>query len=116
VAGPESSSSQAFRAYERDYIRGAMGMHFGHYRSLADGMFLRPWRSGPLRDPGETAGGGAEHAGAGPRRDPASASGMTGAGMAALRETAQDRRALDPARFPQLPAELRLDQAGDGDA
>jgi hypothetical protein len=120
MVGHESPGSQPFTARERDYIRAATGMHFGHFPSLADGMFLRPWRNGPLRAQALL-----------PRavqsmlaRDfveiqPARAGGravFTEAGLAALHDMAQDRRALDPARFPQLRAELRLDQDGDGDA
>jgi hypothetical protein len=40
---------------------------------------------------------------------------FTEAGLAALREMAQDRRALDPAHFPQLRAELGLEPATGAD-
>jgi hypothetical protein len=36
-----------FTASERDLIRREMGMHFGQYPSLAEGLFLRTWRGGP---------------------------------------------------------------------
>jgi hypothetical protein len=39
----------SFTASERDLIRREMGMHFGQYPSLADGIFLRIWRGGPQK-------------------------------------------------------------------
>ena len=47
MARQDRPGSQPFTARECDYIRTAMGMHFGHYPSLAEGMFLRSWRSEP---------------------------------------------------------------------
>jgi hypothetical protein len=41
---------------------------------------------------------------------------FTEAGRATLRDMAQDRRALDSARFPRQRAELGLDQANGADA
>ena len=38
-----------FTASERDLIRREMGMHFGQYPSLAEGLFLRTWRGGPQK-------------------------------------------------------------------
>ena len=40
----------SFTASERDLIRHEMGMHFGQYPSLADGIFLRTWRGGPQKN------------------------------------------------------------------
>ena len=40
----------SFTASERDLIRREMGMHFGQYPSLADGIFLRTWRGGPQKN------------------------------------------------------------------
>src|SRR2546421_2960536 len=37
-------------ASERDLIRHEMGIHFGQYPSLADGIFLRTWRGGPQKN------------------------------------------------------------------
>src|ERR687893_2092153 len=39
-------SSSLFSAAERELIRREMGMRFGQYPSLADGLFLRTWRGG----------------------------------------------------------------------
>jgi hypothetical protein len=47
MARHASPAGQPFTARERDDIRVAMNMHFGHYPRLAEGMFLRSSRSGP---------------------------------------------------------------------
>src|SRR3712207_3082263 len=36
-----------FANVERDLIRREMGLHFGQYPRLADGLLLRTWRGGP---------------------------------------------------------------------
>ena len=50
-------SPSLFTAAERELIRHEMGLRFGQYPSLADGLFLRTWRTGPNkgepRQPGE---------------------------------------------------------------
>ncbi|MBV1800429.1 hypothetical protein [Siccirubricoccus sp. G192] len=102
-----------FTASERDLIRREMGKHFGQYPSLAEGLFLRTWRGGPQK--GE------------PKVPPAVQSMLerslvelrpgrmgpramfTEAGLAALRQLALDRRAMDPARFAHLRQELGLE-------
>ncbi len=102
-----------FTAGERALIRREMGMRFGQFPSLAEGLFLRTWRGGERRGQ--------------PKIPPAVASMLarglveigpgrhghraffTAAGLAALRELAADRRAMDPARFAHLRRELGLD-------
>ena len=102
-----------FTAEERELIRREMGMRFGQYPSLADGLFLRTWRGGAQK--GE------------PKLPPAVRSMLerglvelrpgpighraffTEAGLAALRQVLRDRRAMDPARFAHLRRELGLD-------
>jgi hypothetical protein len=102
-----------FTAPERDLIRREMGMHFGQFPSLADGLFLRTWRGGPQK--GE------------PKIPPAVQSMLerglveirteqrgpravfTAAGLAALQQLLRDRRAMDPSRFGHLRQELWLD-------
>ena len=113
-------SPSPFTAPERELIRREMGMRFGQYPSLADGLFLRTWRGGERK--GE------------PKIPPAVASMLarglveigpgrfghraffTAAGLAALRALAADRRAMDPARFAHLRRELGLDAPEDGPA
>src|SRR5689334_7206888 len=40
-------TSSPFTQHERDLIRLEMGMRFGQYPELANGLFLRTWRGGP---------------------------------------------------------------------
>jgi hypothetical protein len=42
-----STADTPFTAPERDLIRLEMGMRFGQYPELANGLFLRTWRAGP---------------------------------------------------------------------
>ena len=42
-------SPSPFSAAERELIRHEMGLRFGQYPSLADGLFLRTWRAGPSK-------------------------------------------------------------------
>ena len=109
--------SSPFTAPERDLIRREMGMRFGQYPSLADGLFLRTWRGGSQK--GE------------PKIPPAVQSLLerglveirteqrgaravfTTAGLTALQQLLQDRRAMDPVRFAHLRQELGLDAAAD---
>ena len=88
-----------FTAPERELIRREMGLHFGQYPSLADGLFLRSWRGGPNR--GELKVPPAVHSmlerglvevRPGQIRFRAV---FTEAGLAALRQLLRDRRAMD---------------------
>jgi hypothetical protein len=102
-----------FTAPERDLIRLEMGMHFGQYPSLAEGLFLRTWRGGPhkgepkvpptVRSMLERGLVELRPGRMGPRAM------FTEAGLAALRQLVLDRRAMDPARFAHLRQELGLD-------
>jgi hypothetical protein len=112
---PDRPPSSPFTAPERDLIRRELGMHFGQYPRLADGLFLRTWRGGTNK--GE------------PKVPPAVRSMLerglvelrtertgpraffTAAGLAALRQLLQDRRAMDPTRYAHLRRELGLDDA-----
>jgi hypothetical protein len=96
-----------------------MGMHFSSYPTLAEGIYLRPWRSGPLQGQARLPAAVQSMLARGlveiqPAR-PGWRAIFTEAGLAALREMARDRRALDPARFPHLRAELGLEPASDAD-
>ena len=104
-----------FTASERDLIRSELGQRFSTYPSVNDGMLLRTWRGGP-------------NAGQ-PKLPPAMRSMLerglvevrpnsyhrlpcaffTEAGLIALRQMAQDRRALDPVRYAHIRRELGLD-------
>src|ERR687893_1560168 len=89
-----------FTAPERELIRRELGLHFGQYPSVTEGLFLRTWRGGP-------------HKGA-PKLPPAVQSLLarglvevrpgrigfravfTEAGLVALRALVRDRRAMEP--------------------
>ena len=109
-----------FTAPERDLIRRELGMHFGQYPSVTEGLFLRTWRGGPQK--GE------------PKVPPAVRSLLarglvevrpgrigfravfTAAGLAALRALVRDRRAMDPVRFAHLRQELGLEDPAEAAA
>ena len=101
-----------FTAAERDLIRREFHPRFGQDPSVADGIMLRTWRGGPnagrpkLPPPVQSllARGLVELRtdGCWPTAQ------FTPAGLAALRELAQDRRALDPARYAHVRREIGL--------
>ena len=109
------SSPSSFTAAERELIRRELGIHFGQFPSLADGLLLRTWRGGPHK--GE------------PKLPPAvrtmlerglvevrldrrwARAHFTEAGLAALRELAQNKRLFDPVRYAHVRQELGLEQA-----
>jgi len=104
-----------FTAPERELIRRELHTRFGQDPAVADGIMLRTWRGGPnagqpklppavqsllARGLVELRTGG---------RWPTAQ--FTETGLAALRHLAQDRRALDPARYAHVRRELGLDAA-----
>jgi hypothetical protein len=102
----------SFTAPERELIRHEMGLHFGEYPRLADGIFLRTWRGGPQKNQ--------------PKVPPAVRTMMdrglieirktergprpffTEAGLQELRRLLLNPRYMDPARFSHLKRELGL--------
>jgi hypothetical protein len=110
-----------FDAAERALLRLEFFPRFGQAPSLADGIWLRTWRTGakagqpkiPAAAASMLAGGLLElRPAAGPGGTRAY---FTEAGYAALRLLAQDRRALDPKQYAHVRHELGLepDPAGD---
>jgi hypothetical protein len=107
-----ASLFDAFTAAERELIRRAFGQHFGSYPAIAEGIYLRRWWGGPQAGQ--------------PKLPPAIQSMMsrgmvevrqerlmyhaffTEVGLAALRQLAADRRALDPVRYAHIRRELGL--------
>ena len=112
-------ASSSFTPRERELIRREFCRHFGQDPSLADGILLRTWHSGPhkgepkiplavqgLLDRGLVEVGRGRYG---------SRAVFTAAGLAELRALLGDRRAMDPERFAHLRRELGLD-AGEADA
>jgi hypothetical protein len=98
---------------ERELIRHEFCQHFGQYPSLADGIFLRTWRTGVRRNQPKISPAmqtmlerGLVEMRTGERGSRAF---FTSAGLAALRQLMLDRRAMDPQRFAHLRAELGVD-------
>ena len=111
-----SFDTNSFTPAERDFIRREFCTHFSSNPALADGVFLRTWRAGPLKGqpkiPKAMAGLIERNLVSLPS-EPQSGFGrrayFTEAGLAALRELLQDRRSMDPQRFAHLRQELGLD-------
>ena len=101
-----------FTQAERELLRRELCRHFGQDPLIADGLFLRTWRGGERRghpkippavqtmlDRGLLT---LQITPRGPRAF------FTQAGLAALRQLVEDRRAMDPTRFAHLRVELEL--------
>ena len=110
-----------FDAAERALLRLEFFPRFGQAPSLADGIWLRTWRTGAKAGQPKIPAAAASMLARGLLElQPAAGPGgtrayFTGAGYAALRLLAQDRRALDPKQYAHVRQELGLepDPAGD---
>jgi len=110
---PSRSELSPFTAPERDLIRRELHPRFGQDPAVADGIMLRTWRGGPnagqpkvppaVRTLLERGLVEVRTDGRGPTAH------FTEAGLAALRQLAQDRRAMDPVRYAHVRRELGLD-------
>ena len=105
------ATPSVFTAAEREFIRLELGQHFSSFPSIAEGLMLRVWRTGPqagqpkLPKPVQTmlARGLVEI-----RTERFPRAYFTAAGLAALRHMAADRRSLDPVRYAHVLRELGL--------
>jgi hypothetical protein len=111
-----TTDSNPFSPAEREFIRREFGQRFGQYPSLAEGIFLRTWRTGPqARQPkipkvvADLLARGLVELSAEAPSILGTRAHFTPAGLAALRQLLQDRRAMDPERFGHLRRELGLD-------
>jgi len=110
-----------FDAAERALLRLEFFPRFGQAPSLADGIWLRTWRSGAKAGQPKIPAAAASMLARGllelrPAAGPGGTRAyFTEAGYAALRLLAQDRRALDPKQYAHVRQELGLepDPAGD---
>jgi hypothetical protein len=112
-----TSAPTTFTPAEREFIRRAFGQHFGSFPRIAEGVFLRTWRSGPQL--GE------------PKLPPAVKTMLerglvevrpdgrlfrahfTVAGVDPLRQLAANRRYLDRVQYAHIRRELGLEPAED---
>jgi hypothetical protein len=90
-----------------------MGMRFGQYPELANGLFLRTWHSGPHKGEPKIPKAIQTMIDRGLieiRRNLVGRQAVffTKAGLEALRQLLRDRRAMDPERFAHLRQELGL--------
>src|SRR3569623_1861422 len=104
-----------FTPAAREFLRREYGQRFGSYPALADVIFLRRWRTGPQAGEAKipkALTGLIERGLVALSLEPPSILGtrayFTSAGLAALRELLQDRRAKGPERFAHLRQELGL--------
>jgi hypothetical protein len=110
---PPSSALSSFSAAERELIRREFGMRFGGYASLAEGILLHTWRTGPRKGEPKLPRAVQTMLDRGfveirPDRLWARAL-FTEAGLAALRTMAANPRLLPPDQFAHLRRELGLD-------
>ena len=108
--------SSSFTPRERQLIRHEFCSRFGQDPSVAGGIFLRTWHSGPHRGKPKIPPAvqslldrGLVTIGRG-RFGPCAL--FTEAGLRELRLLLEDRQAMDPERFAHLRRELGLDTAG----
>jgi hypothetical protein len=103
-----------FDASERDFIRREFSVRFGQSPRLADGIFLRTWRSGPQVNQPKVPLVVRRMLARGLLVLQPAQMGMraffTEAGFAALRSLAADRRLLSPQAFAHLHDELGLSE------
>jgi hypothetical protein len=111
-------AAHSFSLAEREFIRREFGQRFGSFPTLAEGIFLRRWRTGPQAGQAKIPKamvGLIERELVVLSSEPPSILGtrahFTPAGLDALRELLQDRRAMDPERFAHLRRELGFDSA-----
>src|SRR3954451_4311233 len=114
-------SPSPFTQQERDLIRLEMGMRFGQYPELANGLFLRTWRGGPHKGEPKipkVIQGMLDRGLVEIRPNPMGrqAAFFTEAGLEALRQLLQDRRAMDPERFAHLRQELGMEPRSGSEA
>jgi hypothetical protein len=112
-----------FDAAERALLRIEFSPRFGQAPSLADGIWLRTWRTGAKAGQPKIPAAAASMLARGLLELRPAAGGpggirayFTEAGYAALRLLAQDRRALNPKQYAHVRQELGLEVGPAGDA
>jgi hypothetical protein len=106
-----------FTPQERGLIRLELMPRFGQDPDLANGLFLRTWRDGPQKGQPKIPKAIQSMLDRGlveirPNPMGRQAAFFTEAGLEALRQLLQDRRAMDPERFAHVRQELGMDGQG----
>ena len=115
MSPPTKPSASPFTPAERAWLRQELGVHFGAGPQIADGLFLRSWKSGPEKGKPKLPPAARSMLDRGlieirPGRIGYSAF-LTEAGLTALRQLVLDARAMDPSRFGHLREQLGLQAA-----
>jgi hypothetical protein len=112
MTSPSKLVPSPFTAAERDLLRRELCRHFGQDPVIADGIFLRTWRTGERRSQPKIPPAVQTMLDRGlvelriTNRGPRAL--FTEKGLSALRQLVLDRRAMDPERFGHLRRELGL--------
>jgi hypothetical protein len=113
MTNPSKPVPSPFTAAERELLRRELCRHFGQDPSIADGIFLRTWRTGEQRNQPKIPPAVQTMLERGLMELRTTSRGphafFTEKGVAALRQLMLDRRAMDPERFAHLRRELGLD-------
>jgi hypothetical protein len=112
-APPLDHPTELLNAAERDLIRRELCVRFGRPPALAEGIFLRVWRSGPLAGQPKVPAAVQSIVDRGLMVVRAASPHMarayfTEAGLEALRWLAAERYGLDPAQFAHVRQELGM--------
>ena len=104
-----------FTSAERAWLHQELGVRFGAPPQIADGLFLRSWKSGPEKGKPKLPPAAQSMLARGlieirPARIGYAAF-LTDAGLAAFRLLVLDARAMDPARFGHLREQLGVKSA-----
>jgi hypothetical protein len=109
---PREPRALPFSPSERSFLRQELGAAFGHRKSLAQGIGVAVWTTGPRKGepkvPPVLAGLVARGIMDMPAEDLGRRAYFTQTGLAALRVLYEDGRYLDPDRFGHLREELGL--------
>jgi hypothetical protein len=111
-------SESPFTPQERELIRLELMPRFGQEPELANGLFLRTWRSGPQKGQPKIPKAIQSMIDRGlvevrPNPMGRQAAFFTEAGLEGLRQLLRDPRAMDPERYGYLRRELGVDDPAD---
>jgi hypothetical protein len=112
--------AETFTAAERAYIRSELDRYFTTLPTVAEGLMLRTWKTGPRAGQPKLGSAAQSLLDRGfvslkaDSRPPRLF--FTATGLAALRVMMRDRRLADPERFAHIPVEVGIDPPTDANA